>query len=100
MRGIAVLLVMFFHFKLGPFRGGFVGVTVFFTLSGFLICSRTLTEVGRSGAFAVMDFFERRVRRLAPAAIVCILGVVIATQLIGTHEQRASVPGDALARAG
>jgi peptidoglycan/LPS O-acetylase OafA/YrhL len=97
MRGIAVLLVMFFHFKLGPFRGGFVGVTVFFTLSGFLICSRTLSEVGRSGRFAVADFFERRVRRLAPAAIACILGVVICTSIFGTHEQHASVPGDAIA---
>ena len=96
MRGIAVLLVMFFHFKLGPFRGGFVGVTVFFTLSGFLICSRTLSEVGRSGRFAVADFFERRVRRLAPAAIACIVGVVIATSIFGTHEQHASVAGDAL----
>ncbi len=96
MRGIAVLLVMFFHFKLGPFRGGFVGVTVFFTLSGFLICSRTLSEVGRSGRFAVADFFERRVRRLAPAAIVCVLGVVICTSLFGTHEQHASISGDAI----
>ena len=97
MRGIAVLLVLLFHFKIGPFRGGFVGVTVFFTLSGFLICSRTLTEVGRSSGFAVKDFFERRIRRLAPAAIVCILGVVIATNLIGTREQHASITGDALA---
>jgi peptidoglycan/LPS O-acetylase OafA/YrhL len=97
MRGIAVLLVMAFHFKLGPFRGGFVGVTVFFTLSGFLICSRTLTEVGRSGRFAVADFFERRVRRLAPAAIACVLGVVVLTSIVGTHEQHASVGGDAIA---
>ncbi len=97
MRGIAVLLVMFFHFKLGPFRGGFVGVTVFFTLSGFLICSRTLSEVARSGGFAIASFFERRIRRLAPAAIACILGVVIATSILGTHEQHAAVGGDALA---
>jgi peptidoglycan/LPS O-acetylase OafA/YrhL len=96
MRGVAVLLVLLFHFKIGPFRGGFVGVTVFFTLSGFLICSRTLTEVGRSGGFAVKDFFERRIRRLAPAAILCILVVVIATHLIGTREQRASIGGDAI----
>jgi peptidoglycan/LPS O-acetylase OafA/YrhL len=97
LRGIAVLLVMLFHFKLGPFRGGFVGVTVFFTLSGFLICSRTVTEVGRSGGFAVADFFERRVRRLAPAAIACVLGVVVLTSIVGTHEQHASVGGDAIA---
>jgi peptidoglycan/LPS O-acetylase OafA/YrhL len=100
IRGIAVLLVLLFHFKIGPFRGGFVGVTVFFTLSGFLICSRTVTEVGRSGGFAVKDFFERRIRRLAPAAIVCILGVVIATNLIGTREQHSSITGDALAALG
>lgn len=97
IRGIAVLLVLLFHFKLGPFHGGFVGVTVFFTLSGFLICSRTLTEIGRRGTFHVLDFFERRVRRLAPAAIVCIVAVVLFTNLLGTHEQHASVPGDALA---
>ncbi len=97
MRGIAVLLVLCFHFRLGPFRGGFVGVTVFFTLSGFLICSRTMTEVGRSGRFGVGDFFERRIRRLAPAAILCVLAVVIFGELLGTHEQRASLPGDAVA---
>ena len=97
LRGIAVLLVLLFHFELGPFHGGFVGVTVFFTLSGFLICSRTLTEVGRSGTFRVIDFFERRVRRLAPAAIVCILAVVVATNLFGTREQHASVAGDGIA---
>ena len=54
--------------------------TVFFTLSGYLICSRTLTEVGRSGSFGVRDFFERRIRRLAPAAIFCILAVVVFTE--------------------
>ncbi len=97
MRGIAVLLVLCFHFKLGPFHGGFVGVTVFFTLSGFLICSRTLSEVGRSGGFRMLDFFERRVRRLAPAAILCILAVVICASAFGTREQHAAVPGDAIA---
>ena len=97
MRGIAVLLVLCFHFSLGPFRGGFVGVTVFFTLSGFLICSRTLGEIGVKSSFAVGAFFERRIRRLAPAAIVCIVAVLVATMAVGTREQHASVPGDALA---
>ncbi len=96
LRGVAVLLVLLFHFEIGPFRGGFVGVTVFFTLSGFLICSRTLSEVGRTGGFKVFEFFERRVRRLAPAAIVCVLAVVLATNVIGTREQHASVSGDAI----
>jgi peptidoglycan/LPS O-acetylase OafA/YrhL len=97
IRGIAVLLVLLFHFEIGPFRGGYVGVTVFFTLSGFLICSRTLAEIGRTGSFRVVDFFERRVRRLAPAAILCILGVVLFTNLFGAREQHASVGGDAIA---
>jgi peptidoglycan/LPS O-acetylase OafA/YrhL len=97
IRGIAVLLVLLFHFEIGPFRGGYVGVTVFFTLSGFLICSRTLGEIGRTGGFRVVDFFERRVRRLAPAAILCIFGVLIATNLFGAREQHASVGGDAIA---
>ena len=97
IRAIAVLLVLLFHFRIGPFRGGFVGVTIFFTLSGFLICARTLSEVDRRQRFAVARFIERRVRRLAPASLACIFGVVIATGLIGTVSQKLTVKGDAFA---
>ncbi len=97
IRGLALILILLFHFQLGPFRGGFAALTMFFTLSGFLICSRTLMELRTTGEFRVWRFFERRVRRLAPAALVCLLIVLVLTRLVGNPSQQAEVPGDALA---
>lgn len=97
MRGIAVLLVVLFHVRLGPFGGGFVGVTVFFTLSGFLITSRTLQETGRTGGFSIGAFVGRRVRRLVPASVVCIAGTLVAVLLMGDDGQLAAIGGDTFA---
>lgn len=97
LRGLAVLLVLAFHLRLRPFGGGFVGVTMFFTLSGFLITSRTLSEIDRNGTFAPGGFVERRIRRLAPASLLCVTGVVIATGLLGSAVQLGDLPGDAAA---
>lgn len=97
LRGLAVLLVLAFHLHLGPFRGGFVGVTMFFTLSGFLITSRTLNEVDRSGTFAPGGFVERRIRRLAPASLLCVTGVIVASAFVGSAVQLRDLPGDATA---
>lgn len=77
LRALAVLPVLFFHAELG-FPGGFVGVDIFFVISGFLIGSLVLAEV-QNGTFRMMDFWERRVRRIFPALAV----VVIATFLAG-----------------
>lgn len=99
LRGIAVALVVLFHVGLGPFRGGFVGVTVFFTLSGYLITTRTLVEVDRRGRFSVPSFVERRVRRLVPASMLCLAGTITATHLVGTAGQLAQLRGDVIAAA-
>ena len=96
MRGIAVLLVLLFHVQLGPFRGGFVGVTVFFTLSGFLITSRTLIEVASTERFSVREFVVRRVRRLVPASMLCLGGAVVGAIIVG-GTQAAAIGGDTLA---
>lgn len=96
VRGIAVLLVLLFHVELGPFGGGFVGVTVFFTLSGYLIATRSLAEVSRTGSFSLAGFIERRVRRLAPASFLCIAGTVLATWWLGTSGQLAQLRGDVI----
>ena len=62
---VAVLSVVFCHADLG-WPGGFVGVDVFFVISGYLIAGLILKDLGR-GTFSLLDFWERRIRRIAPA---------------------------------
>src|SRR5262245_13617900 len=61
--------------------GGYVGVSVFFTLSGFLITSLALAEHGRTGRLDVGAFYGRRLRRILPASLVCLAGVMLAAWL-------------------
>jgi peptidoglycan/LPS O-acetylase OafA/YrhL len=69
LRAIAVLPVLFFHAGLQGFGGGYVGVDIFFVISGFLITS-IIIEEKRAGTFALVDFYERRARRILPALFV------------------------------
>ncbi|MBL4910770.1 MAG: acyltransferase [Alteromonadaceae bacterium] len=72
LRAFAVLVVLFFHLDFALFKGGFVGVDVFFTISGFLITGIVLKEsVG--GAFSFSRFYARRATRLIPAYLVIII---------------------------
>ncbi|MGC9368063.1 MAG: acyltransferase family protein [Paracoccaceae bacterium] len=71
LRAVAVLAVVFYHAGIPPFGGGFVGVDVFFVISGFLITSILRDEIGR-GEFRLLAFYERRVRRLFPALFVVL----------------------------
>jgi peptidoglycan/LPS O-acetylase OafA/YrhL len=75
LRAVAVIPVLFFHAGFRPAAGGFVGVDVFFVISGYLITSIILNELSR-GRFSLLDFYERRARRILPALyfvlIVCI----------------------------
>lgn len=66
LRAVAVLPVLFFHAGVERFSGGFVGVDVFFVVSGYLITSIILAEI-RAGTFTYLGFYERRVRRIFPA---------------------------------
>ena len=77
LRAVAVLPVVLFHLGVAPFSGGFVGVDVFFVISGFLITSIVYREV-QNGEFSYARFYERRIRRLFPALAVMLLvtGVV------------------------
>ena len=68
LRALAVFVVIFFHLDFGPFHGGYVGVDVFFVISGFLITSILLKDLD-SGNFSLLKFYERRVRRILPAKI-------------------------------
>lgn len=72
LRAVAVLAVIFFHAGISFFSGGFVGVDVFFVISGFLITSILLRDI-EAGSFSIVHFYERRIRRILPALTIVIL---------------------------
>jgi peptidoglycan/LPS O-acetylase OafA/YrhL len=76
MRAIAVLGVLWYHIDPGTLGGGFVGVDVFFVISGFLITSLMIRDLGRD-TFSIAGFYERRIRRILPA-LFCMMIVCIA----------------------
>jgi peptidoglycan/LPS O-acetylase OafA/YrhL len=82
LRAIAVLLVLVFHVWPTSIRGGFVGVDVFFAISGFLITSHLLREVDRTGRLSLLAFWARRARRLLPAALLVLLVCTILTLVV------------------
>lgn len=79
MRAIAVGLVILFHAYHQPFTGGFVGVDVFFVISGFLITSLLLKEHERAGRISISGFYARRVRRILPASTLVVLVTLFST---------------------
>ena len=81
MRAIAVGLVLLFHGYGHPFTGGYIGVDVFFVISGFLITGLLLNEQNRSGRVSISRFYARRVRRILPASTLVVLATVFATYL-------------------
>ena len=72
LRAVAVLPVIFYHAGFAGFSGGFVGVDVFFVISGYLITGVLLGEL-RSGSFSFLGFYERRARRILPALFFVVL---------------------------
>ncbi|MBZ5737300.1 acyltransferase family protein [Nocardioides mangrovi] len=76
IRALAVLLVIANHLAPGTLTGGFVGVDVFFVVSGYLITSLLLGDVVRRGRISLADFYARRARRIVPAATVVTLATV------------------------
>src|SRR5437867_222310 len=80
LRAIAITASVLFHVKLPGFAGGFVGVDVFFVISGFLITRILLSELGQSGKIDFIAFYARRARRLLPA----LSAVVVTILTLGT----------------
>lgn len=72
IRAIAVLIVILFHFGIGGFSGGYIGVDVFFVLSGYLISSVIFGQL-ETGKFGFIHFYFRRIRRLFPVYVVVML---------------------------
>lgn len=76
LRAVAVMPVLFFHADLG-FSGGYVGVDIFFVISGFLITGLILRDL-EDGQFSIVRFWERRVRRIMPALAVVVIAILLA----------------------
>ncbi|WP_370091104.1 acyltransferase family protein [Bradyrhizobium yuanmingense] len=96
LRAIAVLSVFLYHLDVPPFGGGFVGVDLFFVVSGYLISRIILSEADR-GEFSLQRFYERRIRRLFPAAIVTIIGILAVGGLWFSPELFKGLTQDAVA---
>ena len=78
LRCIAVISVIFYHaqitiFGFQPFKGGFIGVDIFFVISGYLITSIILKEILEKGSFSFKNFYKRRIRRILPVLIFVML---------------------------
>ena len=73
LRAIAVLLVVFYHLKIPYFSGGFLGVDIFFVISGYLITSIYFIEKDKNNKFNFLNYFEKRLFRLFPSLIFVIL---------------------------
>ena len=97
LRGVAVAGVVAYHLGWSALPGGFLGVSAFFTLSGFLITSLLVAELQRSGTIARGAFWARRVRRLVPAAIAAVLLAMAFGRWAADANQLDALKGDAVA---
>jgi peptidoglycan/LPS O-acetylase OafA/YrhL len=79
LRALAVALVLAYHLWPGTVRGGFIGVDVFFVISGYLITAHLLREADATGRVAPFAFWARRARRILPAALLVLLACTLAT---------------------
>jgi peptidoglycan/LPS O-acetylase OafA/YrhL len=96
LRAVAVVLVIAYHLDAGWLPGGFLGVDLFFVISGFLITTLLLRERAATGRIGLRDFWVRRFRRLVPLLVVVVAATVAATRAWGVPEQWSSVRADAL----
>ena len=89
LRAVAVALVIAFHFRQAWVPGGYVGVDVFFVVSGFVITGLIMRESTTTGRLSLSRFYARRARRILPAASVTIVVTVVATaMLLGAEAAR------------
>lgn len=96
LRAIAVLSVIFFHYDMQALAGGFVGVDMFFVISGFLISSIIYKEVQETSQFSMSRFYVRRLKRLAPSLITTIILVYITALALFTSQQLAALGAEVL----
>lgn len=98
LRGLAVALVIAFHFG-APLSGGFLGVDLFFVISGFVITRLLKHEIDREGKINLLAFLTRRARRLLPGLLVVLVALQIWLGLLGTEAMRRAGYGETVASA-
>lgn len=96
LRAIAVVLVVLYHAGVPFISGGYVGVSVFFVISGFLITLHLMQQVTRTGTIRLGSFYARRARRLLPAATLVLVATVLASWLLVSGLLGADTGMDAL----
>jgi len=89
LRALAVIAVIGFHFEISGFRGGFVGVDVFFVISGYLLGGIVFRELA-AGTFSFAEFWRRRARRILPALYAMVAATLVPALLILFEPQRAA----------
>ena len=98
LRAVAVLSVLAFHLDRARFGAGFIGVDVFFTISGFLICTILIADIDGDG-FSLAKFYQRRIARIAPAQFLVIAATMAGAALLYSAQDFASVGANAAAAA-
>lgn len=97
LRGLAVAVVVLYHFAPGILPGGFLGVDVFFVLSGFLLTSLVLIEHHNTRTVSISGFWVRRIRRLLPAALATVVVTVAIAFVLEPDYSRNALRGQAIA---
>ena len=100
LRAVAILLVVAYHAGTPGFSGGYVGVDVFFVLSGYLISWLLVQEIERTGTVSLLSFYGRRARRLLPGLAVVLVVTMAASALIYAPYEHRFLANTAAATAG
>src|SRR5262245_20838945 len=95
LRTVAVYLVLLYHSGASWASGGFIGVDLFFVLSGFLVLNVMLAEIDAAGRLSLSGFYARRVRRLLPAAVVVVFLTSALFILVASLPERLPLVQDA-----
>ncbi|MBS1212182.1 MAG: acyltransferase 3, partial [Proteobacteria bacterium] len=100
LRAIAVLLVVLYHARFGWLHGGYVGVDVFFVISGYLITGLLLKALEKTGSVDLGGFYARRMRRLLPAAMLVLVATTSVAYALYAPLELQRFSSSALATAG
>lgn len=96
LRALAVGLVVIYHLRPEALAGGFIGVDVFFVISGFLIIGSLARETAKHGSVSILAFYARRIRRLFPASAAVLAAVLLGTVLLLPQSRWQGISADVI----
>jgi peptidoglycan/LPS O-acetylase OafA/YrhL len=91
LRAVAIVLVVFYHAHFSGFNGGFVGVDIFFVLSGYLITNLLVKEIAQTGRLNILAFYARRLRRLMPASLLMVAATILLSRFLLSPLEQAHI---------